>query len=222
MEHLANKISTKIATELSYSQEKRKVIEYGLIAVIQTLFTFTLTLIFGFTLGVFAESALICLAVSLLRKYSGGAHASSMMSCSIVSITACILLALTGRWLASLHSIDTVQIAVGAGIYFPALLIALIRAPVDSPAKPIRTNKKKIRMKKNTLTILVFYITISAFLFFYQDAFYFAVSLYFCLLLSVAWQIGSLTKPGRYVLERYDGIIYRIINQKGGYSHEKN
>jgi accessory gene regulator B len=211
MEQLANKVANRIAMELSYPEEQEKVIAYGLVALLQTLVMTILTLLIGALCGIFIEAAVLCFAVSFLRKYSGGAHARSMGSCITIGVMFCIIFGLI------IHGVSVFSVPLIAGIipaflvYSLALVVAIRKAPVDSPNKPIRTESKKKRMRIGTVLMLVFYMLISSILLIYWDRSTMIVGVFWCLLLSVMWQMGSLTNPGKVFLEQLDRLIYGII-----------
>ncbi len=205
------KVANRIALELSYPEEKRQVIEYGLLAIFQTVLMTVIVLALGAILHIFIEAAILCFAVSILRKYSGGAHASSMASCTIVGVIFCIAFGLAMKTLSTLE-ISFIMLVIASIIVFAfAFITAILRAPVDSPNKPIRTEQKKRRMKIGTLIVLFLYMLISTTLLFNYNQSPVYISALLSLLLSVFWQIGSLTGPGRVVLEGLDRVIYGII-----------
>lgn len=211
MEQLANKVANRIAMELSYPEEQEKVIAYGLVALLQTLVMTILTLVIGALCNIFMEAAVLCFAVSFLRKYSGGAHAKSMGSCITLGVMFCIIFGLI------IHGVSVFYVPVIAGIltallvYSFALVVAVKKAPVDSPNKPIRTESKKRRMRNGTILMIVFYMLISSVLLIYWNHSSIIVSAFWCLLLSVMWQMNSLTNPGKVFLEWLDRLIYGII-----------
>ena len=222
MEKLANRISMKIASELSYSQDQQEVIEYGLIALIQTAVMVAAVLLLGLLLGIFTEAAAVCFGVSILRKYTGGAHASSILSCTIISAFLCLSFAFLGRFLAGSITADAVLIVIAASVYLYAVAIAIARVPVDSPNKPIVSEAKRHRLKARSLLLLAVYFLVSAGLFFSRDFLDHAAGILFCLLIAVAWQMGTLTGPGNFLVEGSDRLVYRIITLKGGHYNNEN
>ncbi|MHB1485803.1 MAG: accessory gene regulator ArgB-like protein [Saccharofermentanales bacterium] len=220
MDRLAARLASKIAQELSFSDEKRQVVEYGLIAILQSILIVTLVLLLGALFRIFMEAAILCFGVSILRKYSGGVHASTSLSCTMVTIIFCI----SGGLLMSLVSqtgiLQLTLFIITLFVFIYAFIISFRNAPVDSPNKPIRTVLKKHKMKMYTIYILSSYFLISMILL-YQSRSPFFISALLCLLLSVLWQISTLTKPGKIVLESVDHLIYKTFT-KGGHYNEKN
>jgi accessory gene regulator B len=222
VEKLANKISIKIASELSYDKDKQEIIEYGLIALLQTMVMMITVLILGLILGIFIETAVVCLGVSILRKYSGGAHASSVISCTVISAILCISFAFLGRYLSGILTNDLTLIAVSGLTYIYALFIIIKKVPVDTPNKPIKDEKKRHRLKIKTFIVVAIYFVISAVLFFSRDHLDPASAVLICLLISIIWQMSTLTGPGSFLVEGSDRMVYRMINLKGGHNNNEN
>lgn len=82
---LIEKIAANIGKEtrciLDFNDDTEEVIIYGAINLIQTLVSFLLTIVTGFIFGVIYEALIFTITVSILKKYSGGAHASSPGRC---------------------------------------------------------------------------------------------------------------------------------------------
>lgn len=211
MEQLANRVASKIAKELSYPDEQKRVIAYGLIAIFQSLLMTTIVLLIGFILNTFIESAIMCFAVSILRKYSGGSHACSIASCTIIGIIFCTVFALISKMLGTVLTSPIFLLITGILIFGFALIIAILKAPVDSPNKPIRSVQKKKKMKNFTLIILIIYFVISMILLLNFNRSPAFISAFISLLFSVAWQMSSLTIPGKTILGGLDRLIYRVI-----------
>lgn len=222
MEQLANRIASKIASELTFDGEKKQVLSYGLTAILQSVVMTITVAVLGALLHVFFESLTICFAVSLLRKYSGGAHAQTIASCTVVGILTCLLFGLIAQYMGDKPVPDLIYIILILIIFLYSLAIAVQKAPVDSPNKPIRTETKKKRMKKATIFLLSLYLVVSTILFLYRDSSSLIGNIMICLLFSTVWQMSSLTKGGKIALEGLDRVVYRIITLKGGHNNEKN
>lgn len=199
MEQLANKLANEIARSLGYDEEKRAVVAYGLIALIQIVVTVLLVLLLGILAGAPVEALIACFSVSILRKYSGGAHAGSAELCTGVAAVYCTAAAwLSQKLLAAFHL--SLMLAAIVIVFAVAFWVAFRYAPVDSPQKPIRTEAKRARMKRYSLLVLSVYLVISLILlaFGLQKESFNAYGI--SLLFGVAWQILSLTSLGRILL----------------------
>lgn len=202
MEKIARKLASNIAFSLGYDDEKEAVIAYGLIAIIQIILTVLLVLLFGILVGAPVEALIICFSVSILRKYSGGAHASNAELCTLFTVLYCTLTAVIAK-------------KILTGIYYPvpmaiivliifcfAFLVVYKFAPVDSPNKPIRTKNKKKRMRKGSFIILVIYFVISAMLFILSYKSDLFKSYGISMLIGISWQTFTLTHLGAKFIEK--------------------
>lgn len=220
MEKLSNRLASIISSELNYNQDKKEIIEYGAFALIQILITLILIAIFGIIFNVIWEALIVCFTGSLLRKYSGGAHASSPNTCTAISIIICIGQALIFKFLLVTICSITQILFLGILIFLWSCYLILKLAPVDSPAKPIKIQTKIIRMKKGSIVILSLYliiVIINIFMFInYKNMRFLLYSL--CIYGGIAWQTFSLTSPGHKTISKIDSFlnqIYKIIIRGG-------
>ncbi len=142
MEKLAKRIAREIAQTLHQDVEKEKTVAYGLIAIIQTTSTVLLVLFIGLIIGAIAEAMILCFSVSLLRRYSGGAHALTIELCTAMSVVYCTAFSYVSKFVVGPAIGWYLLTALSAGIYIMAVVVVYLRVPVDSPNKPIRTEKK--------------------------------------------------------------------------------
>ena len=89
---LSNKIATKIVVETDGDEERKSVIEYGIFAMIQTGIAIICTVIFGLLFNVLVEALIVSFSISILRKCSGGVHATSPTRCTVIGTLICILI----------------------------------------------------------------------------------------------------------------------------------
>lgn len=207
MEKLAKKIANNIARSLDYDEEKEAVVAYGLIAVLQIFETFFLVLMAGLLIGAPAEAMIVCLAVGLLRQYSGGAHAGTAELCIGIGVIYSAAAAFISKKL--LLSVYTPAAMLPAIIVLYAVSFILVKkyAPVDSPNKPIRTEKKRERMKKGSLVVLSVYFALSVLLFFAGYHVKTFNSYGISLLFGVAWQVFTLMPLGADFLHIVDKLL---------------
>jgi len=214
MEKLAIRLANKISRELNYDDEKREIITYGLIALIQLVFTVFFVLVIGLLFGTPLEALIICFSVSFLRKYSGGAHVSSMGLCTFIGVAYSIGFSLISRYLL-LPVLSTFYLfLISVVVYAISFWVIYKVAPVDSPHKPIKTEKKKQRMRKGSFLVLLFYILISIFFLLLGSHYLTVNSFGLSLLFGILWQTFTLTKIGDVFLSRTDLIISTLLGKK--------
>lgn len=220
MERLTNSIAAKVVSELNLEKDNKEVIAYGIFAMIQIALSIILVIIFGFIFHVVIEALIICFAGSILRKYSGGAHAGSPGNCLFIGTVICVGLAILFLYLMSLFINMETILCLGIMIFTAAYYLIYKLAPVDSAAKPIKRVEKKIRMKKGSIFVLSIYliitmINIAAYVYL-RDRRFLVYSL--CLYGGTGWQVFTLTKAGHITMNRIDFFFNQIqkIMKMGG------
>jgi len=217
MEKLANKIANKVASELSLDQDNREVIAYGTFALIQMLFSIILVFIFGIVFHVAFEAIIISFAGAILRKYSGGVHASSPGICTFIGTFICVGQAvLLSLLLNSLVNLKLILIP-GVVIFIWSYYIIYELAPVDSDSKPIVKEEKRRRMKKGAIILLSIYLIITIiFILLYVSTGERNFILYtLCLYSGILWQVFTLTNPGHLFMGKVDSFLNHITKQRG-------
>lgn len=213
IENLTNLIANKISLELKFDNDQKEVVAYGLFALFHTTLSIALVIIFGFIFGVWFEALAISLAGSILRKYSGGVHTSSPGTCAMVgTIIAVGEAIIISFMLASLINLKLV-ILIGILSFAWCYYIILKLAPVDSASKPIKTEKKKKRMKKGSILILDAYLVtviLNVLLFLYTHRNIFLVSS-MCIYGGTVWQAFTLTRGGHLTIWKIDTFITQIL-----------
>jgi len=142
VERLIKRLASDIAFSLGYDDEKKSVLIYGLTAIMQISLTIVLVILFGILTGVPVEVLIVCFSASILRNYSGGVHAVTAGLCTSISVIYCTSTALLSRKLLfALYNPVPMIIAIVI-IFGISYFIIYKYAPVDSPNKPIKTEKK--------------------------------------------------------------------------------
>ncbi len=212
MEQAAKRVASKIAYSLNYDNEKEEIITYGLIGVFQIFINILIVIILGLLLKVCIEALIITFSVVLLRKYSGGVHAKSLETCIAISVFYSITFGVLSKYIISPiinHNI-IINVLIIIIVYLLSFIIIYLRAPVDSPNKPIKSEKKIKRMRKNSFIILYLYLIISIIILFIPTNKIDIISYGISLLFGILWQIMTLTKFGYYFINKQ--IIAKEVN----------
>ncbi len=208
IEEFSEKMATIIIREGNLDEKKKAVLAYGVFSIIQPIFSLVLTLIFGMIFHVWIEAIIISVAASVLRKNSGGAHASSAERCLIIGVFIFLLLACFTKF---------VLIKIPAGILvfilamsiFMSYIIIVKYSPVDSASKPIKESDREIFRKKSVKILNIFNVT--AVVFFLVSFFeHFCLSLSVSIVLGVLWQSLTLVKIGKTILNGLDIFLNKI------------
>ena len=91
IEKISDILVLKIKNENNLSQERYEVIRYGLHATFQMAFSILTVIIIGAFFKVAFEAFLVSLVISVLRKSSGGVHASTELNCALIGAGVSVL-----------------------------------------------------------------------------------------------------------------------------------
>lgn len=213
IEILAHKIAEKIALQLDYDDERKAVVAYGLIGIIQMVTIFIIITIIGLIFDTWYESMIIFLGVGMIRKSTGGAHAGTMLSCNIISVVTVTILSALSRYILNIPFNTYVNLGLTVFIFVICFIIFYLRVPVDSPNKPITKPEKIKRLRRQSfliLTLLILTSGISILFTDYNDRFY---SIAISIRLILLWQSLTLTKFGALFIEKIDTSVRWIISR---------
>ncbi|MDQ0148234.1 accessory gene regulator ArgB-like protein [Eubacterium multiforme] len=210
IERISNKIADKIAIEIKVNDEKKEVIAYGIFGIIQTLLSILLVIIFGIIFNVLIEALIVSFTTSILRKYSGGVHASSPNICMMIGTFNCTVIPIIIK---NLRLTWTLVSLIGIMIFILSYIIIIRLAPVDSANKPIKNDKKrKILKKKSIINLTIYLFIVFMLLIFYNILFNKNLLLYcVCIYAGILWQVFTLTNIGDIVLRSVDSFFNKFI-----------
>ena len=217
MEKLSNSIANKVSSELSLDEDNRQVIAYGSFALMQMFLSIILVFLFGLLFHVAFEALIISFTGSILRKYSGGVHASSPAVCNFVGIIVCVGQAVLISLLESPVVNFKLVIILGVVIFIWSYYIIYKLAPVDSIAKPIVKEEKRKRMKKGSIILLSVYLIITVFfiLFYINSGERNFFTYVLCIYSGILWQAFTLTDLGHLLIGKVDLFLNHKINKRG-------
>jgi len=213
IEVLANKIADGIAMQLGLEKEKRSVIAYGLIGILQVTTLFIIIAIVGLVTDSLYESLIIFISVGFIRKSTGGAHSKTMMGCNTVSVSSIALLAISSRYLLNTRIDSYVNLGITMMVFLISYYIFFLRVPVDSPNKPIvKLEKiKRLRIESFSKLFLFFLLTIlSILLADTHERFYSIAS---SIRVAMIWQAVTLTETGTLLLSKLDLMVNRMLGK---------
>ena len=211
-EKLAFKLGNMVKTNLNTDSDETDIIIYGAINLFQTINSILWVIIVGFFTGALYETLLFSITASILRKYSGGVHASSPMRCTIIgAVSSGIFGGFINRFF--YKSNINIVIIFSVLLIIISLLIILKKAPVDSIQKPIDDDsmKKSFRKKSILLIFIITFITISLLLVYIVNRNVIYIKLIECLIIGTFWQSFTLTKMGDLLVTKIDlGLKFLI------------
>jgi accessory gene regulator B len=213
IETLAHKIAKKIALQLDYDDDRKAVIAYGLIAILQMATIFIIITIIGILFDFWYECMIIFMGVGIIRKSTGGAHSKTMNGCIIISVLSVTVLSALSRYLLFRPMNTYVNLGISVIIFIISFIIFYLRVPVDSPNKPIVKQEKIRRLRKQSyFLIIVFFLLTATFITLatVNNRFYsFATSVR----LMILWQVFTVTETGILLLKKVDSKVNRIFEK---------
>lgn len=211
-EKMAVKIGSNARLFLNVSKDEEQIIIYGAINLFQIIFAILWVIIAGLSFGVLYESLLFSITTSILRKYSGGVHASSPSHCIIIGTFAASIAGISiDNILYKLNMFAVLVISI-AFITFAFIIVAK-NAPVDSIKKPITNIEIRKQFKKKSIAVIFLFSFIITILFIlskkYSDLY--CIKFMESISLGILWQTITLTKIGIGLLNKVDFVLKYII-----------
>lgn len=219
-EKIAVKIGSNAKLVLNADEDKGQIIIYGAINLLQIIFSILWVTIFGLILGVFFEALLFSITTGMLRKYSGGIHASSPNRCIILGTIITCTSGVFIHYLLYKLSMPTVMWISTAFIIF-ALIVIIKKAPVDSVKKPIANIELKKEFRNKAIIVILF-LTLIIFILFVLSIKYsglYCIRLIEAISFGVFWQTVTLTQVGIGLIEKVDYALKYIM--EGGKNYGK-
>lgn len=213
IEILANKLADGIADQLSLGQERRSVIAYGLIGLLQVTTLFIVITIIGVLTSSLYESLIIFFSVGFIRKSTGGAHSRTMSGCNTISILTITMLAVLSKYILGNPVNVSANIILTIAVFAVGYAVFNLRVPVDSPNKPIVKPEKIKRLRKESFIKLSIFLllTLGAILLAGTNERFYSIAS--SLRVAIIWQSITLTKIGIMLLENLDLIVNRILKK---------
>ncbi|WP_297420511.1 accessory gene regulator ArgB-like protein [Clostridium sp.] len=218
-EKIAVSISDGIKKTLKVDEEKEQIIIYGAINLFQIIFSILWVIIVGLFLGVLYEALLFSFATAILRKYSGGGHASSPSRCIIIGTAlASIFAILVDKFFYQINKEYVIIVNIVFLVF--AFIMIIKNAPVDSIKKPITNIEIRKQFRKKAIIVITIYLIIIVILFMLnqKNAEIYYIKAIECIGFGVLCQTITLTKSGMSFINKVDFVLKYIIN--GGENNE--
>lgn len=190
-----SKLAHLIAKNSNLNEEQEAVIAYGMLASLQMVVILLVVVAAGLIFNCLWECICIYLAVGIFRKFTGGVHGKSMGQCILVSTLSITAMAVIAKYVMAAFFAPWAQIAFIAATFITVYIITFIKAPVDSPNKPITKPEKIKRLRISAFIYISLLLVICVFLSYlgvrYSAAL--AAGISYCVCLSLLWQSATLT-----------------------------
>lgn len=217
IDNVSKSFASIVSSNLSLGQEQEEVIAYGAFALIQTVLSIFAIAAFGLLLGVFAESMIISFAAAILRKFSGGAHATKPLNCAVIGMIIFCVLGLLVKYL--MINIEFVYLIGLMALEFAFVFYVMIKySPVGSANKPLKNPDKRKRLKKQSLMFTLSMLAVNIVL---TYAYVLTNNIKFltvaaCISTGILWQSITLVSLGHIIIESLDTFMggTTILNRR--------
>lgn len=209
IENISNNLSNKIGEKANKNKDEIEVMNYGLFIWIHTIIAYIVTILVGVIIGKIIEVLIISIVVSLLKKLSGGVHATSPNRCLIIGIMTTLIFTYICVFLNKYMTYNFIYL-------FSLISISLCyyifykNAPVGTKNKPLKRidTRKKLRKKLfNRLNILIL-IIIFVLIFKPTKILNYDTSMFlYCIELGVILQTIAITKLGETIILKLDCFL---------------
>jgi accessory gene regulator B len=144
-----------IKTKNIEDPDQQEILKYGAEVFFSTAAGTLGTLLLAWALGLFIPVCFMLLTSLVLRKTAGGAHSAGPGSCFLLSVVTYLLLAyLAAGTVAYLQ--DYLFVWLGC-TYVIALIVLYLKAPVETPQKPLSRRQKQILKKLSLVALTVIF-----------------------------------------------------------------
>mgnify|MGYP001077760613 CR=1 FL=1 len=211
-EKISNNIAAKIVETRKIDGFHKEVVAYGAYILLDTLLAISFVMIFGALFGVFFQALIFSFSSALLRKTSGGAHATTSLRCAIIGAVFAVVFSLIIESLRPFINLPVVVIYLTV-TFVISYYIMMKLAPKDSPNKRIVKEHKIKELKFKSIRTLCIYLIICLvlLLFYYYNKNPNLLSYIALICTGYLWQSFTLTSLGHsmtYVIE----YPFRYIN----------
>ena len=152
-EKVVNYFYIKIKKNYSYDDIKLEQIKYGLYGLYTLVTKSVVIILLAIILGITKEFFLFTAFYIPLRSVGYGTHAKSNTLCWLYSTVLQLGLPLLSNYF-------TLNIKVSYIIWFIFLIMFILFAPADTKKRPIRTKKKRYKLKTLIVLISILYLII--------------------------------------------------------------
>lgn len=216
-ERITKGIASRIASTMGMNKDQEEVLAYGAFSILQILWSTFLVAVMGYLFGVLLEAMIISFTAALLRRFSGGAHATSPGRCNVIGVIIFIGLALAAKELL-LYSNLPVYISLGVLSFIFTYWVVAKYCPVDHPNKPITDKETRARLKKGAIGfvhLLLVLCIVLWILYQYSNELLLLQSV-ISVYLGISCQAFALTPLGHLFINKLDSILGRITFKRGG------
>jgi accessory gene regulator B len=217
IDNISKSFASIVSSNLSLDCDQEEVIAYGAFALIQTVLSIFAIAALGLLFGVFAESMIISFAAAILRKFSGGVHASKPLNCAVIGM---IIFGVLGFLVKHVFiRIEFVNVIGLMAAEFAFVFYVMIKySPVGSVNKPLKNIEKRKRLKHQSLMFTFIMLAVSMVLTYAyvltNNISFLTVAI--CISTGILWQSITLVSLGHIIIKSLDTFMggTTILNRR--------
>ncbi len=179
-------------------KQEQEIIIYGLLTLLSTLLGLMSIVVFSSLVRVTSWALVAALAAVILRRATGGVHASSAFGCALLSGVIFTLLGLLAKY-SQFYLADKMLFVLWGAFLIGALLIYFY-APVGVEERPLSSINKRGKLRIYSFLILFILSLISFIILAVIDRFNGYI---LAILLGIIWQLFTITP-----------LAYRLFNRE--------
>ncbi|ADG83491.1 accessory gene regulator ArgB-like protein [Thermincola potens] len=203
MQEIVDRITRMFRDELALDEKQTAVVKYSLTIYLTTILGYLAIILTAWIAGVIKFALVAAVTASLVRIFTGGAHASSPGKCILFGA---VVFPLIGIATKMFPVKDVYIIAVVALSTWITTILAIYRfAPAEVPGKPVSTVQQRHRLRLMAFAICVLWLVFSAFVIAGQLGITHGSLL--ASALGLGWQAFSLTPLGYKTVVKIDSIF---------------
>lgn len=208
IEKISENVAIKISKNISMDQDKKEVIAYGTFVLLQTIISIISIAVFGITFNVFAEIIIISTSAAILRKLSGGAHATAAINCILISMIIFGALSILVKNVIMKFNFVYLIVIIIIGFLF-VFYIMYKYSPVGTTNKPLKNESTRKRLKRKSINFVISslitnVILIVLYLYIKQA---FLINIAICITVGVVWQSITLVSLGHKIIDLLDKAL---------------
>lgn len=202
MGRIIDKITEKFKEELGLGEDDTEVLNYSLTVYSTTVIGYGVIILAALPFGVVDTALASVITSSMLRIFSGGAHASVSRNCILGGGVIFTFLGLFAKLFVPTSSIMLWLTIFGAAGF--AFWSVYRYAPADTPGKPITTKKAKDKLRKYSFMVLVGWV--AAIFLCLMGFVNVSANLLYASTLGIIWQGFTLTHSGYRLVDSVDRL----------------
>lgn len=209
IEKISYNISNKIGEKANKSKEEIQVMNYGLFIWVHTILAYIATILVGIIIGKTIEVLLISIVASSLKKFSGGAHATSPNRCLIIGIITTLIFTYIYVFLNKYCGDNYIYIFSIVSIIL-CYYIFYKKAPVGTKNKPLKKEETRNKLRKklfNRLNVFIVIIILLLIVRLTKISNYDIAMFVYCIELGIILQTIAITKLGEIIILKLDCFL---------------